>query len=156
MLYRVCKAFEVESGHMLSKHPGRCRYPHGHSRRVEVVVASAELDENEMVCDFAALKLALKDCLDRLDHAMAVNSEDPAVEQLAAFDERLVVFEGKDPTTEILAKYIYDYLADRVTGGGAGEDLRDERGRAYRLPRNLIVERVRVGETSSSWAEYGV
>jgi 6-pyruvoyltetrahydropterin/6-carboxytetrahydropterin synthase len=153
MLYRVCKVFEVESGHMLSKHPGRCRYPHGHSRRVEVVVASAELDENDMVCDFSALKAALGECLDRLDHAMALNSEDPALERLAAFDERLVIFQGKDPTTEVLAQYIYEYLGNRVK---SGDELRDDRGRVFRLPRNLIVERIRVGETSSSWAEYGV
>jgi 6-pyruvoyltetrahydropterin/6-carboxytetrahydropterin synthase len=137
---------------MLSKHPGRCRYPHGHSRRVEVVVASPELDENDMVCDFAALKLAIGECLDRLDHAMAINSNDPALEHLGQIDERLVIFHGKDPTTEVLARHIYDYLVDRIA---TGCELRDERGGVYRLPRTLIVERIRVGETSSSWAEYG-
>lgn len=154
MVYRVCKTFEVESGHMLSKHPGRCRYPHGHSRRVEVVVASPELDENDMVCDFAALKLALHDCLDQLDHAMAINSEDPALEKLRGIDERVVLFHGHDPTTEVLAKYIYDSLMRQIAAPG-GCELRDQRGRVYRLPRHLVVERVRVGETSSSWAEYG-
>jgi 6-pyruvoyltetrahydropterin/6-carboxytetrahydropterin synthase len=152
MLYRVCKAFEVESGHMLSKHSGPCRYPHGHSRRVEVVVASPELDENDMVCDFAALKAAVGACLDRFDHAMAVNSDDPALEALKAFDERVVVFQGTDPTTEVLARHIYEYLESRIAAGG---ELRDDRGRVWSLPPSLIVERVRVGETSSSWAEYG-
>ena len=63
MPYRVCKVFEVESGHMLSKHPDRCRFPHGHSRRVEVVVAADELDSHDMVCDFKALKLAIGDLI---------------------------------------------------------------------------------------------
>ncbi|MEO1511971.1 MAG: 6-carboxytetrahydropterin synthase, partial [Planctomycetota bacterium] len=82
MRYTVCKSFEVESGHMLSKHPGRCRYPHGHSRRVDVVISSEVLDENDMVCDFKAVKLAVGAFVDRFDHALVVNSEDPELVRL--------------------------------------------------------------------------
>src|SRR5947209_8102903 len=35
MAFRICKTIEIENGHMLSKHPDKCRFPHGHSRRVE-------------------------------------------------------------------------------------------------------------------------
>lgn len=152
MTYRICKSFEVESGHMLLKHPGRCRYPHGHSRRIDIVVAADTLDENDMVCDFKALKLALHDFIDRLDHALAINSDDPMGQSLGeAPGSRVVVFEGTDPTTEVLAKSIYDYLEARIEAGeGYVED-----GSRYRLRNDLRVERVRVGETSSSWAEYG-
>ena len=52
MRYRVCKSFHIESGHMLSKHPGLCRFPHGHSRRVDVVLGAETLDSSGMVCDF--------------------------------------------------------------------------------------------------------
>lgn len=152
MVYRICKSFEVESGHMLSKHPGACRYPHGHSRRIDVVVASPELDANQMVCDFSALKWAIKAVADRFDHAMAMNSTDPLLPQLAAVRERVVVFENQDPTTEVLARHIFDALCDAVK---AGREFRDDAGRALRLPPHLVIERVRVGETSSSWAEYG-
>ena len=154
MVYRVCKAFEVESGHMLSKHPGRCQYPHGHSRRVEVVVASDTLDHMDMVCDFKALKLALHDVLDQFDHALAINSADPDRAALAGrLGDRLVVFEDTDPTTEVLAKFIFDHL-QRVIAESA--TMTDDAGNAYSLPSHLRVERVRVGETSSSWAEFGV
>jgi hypothetical protein len=44
---------------MLSKHSGNCRFPHGHSRRIEIVVVSDALDVMDMVCDFKALKAAL-------------------------------------------------------------------------------------------------
>lgn len=155
MVYRICKAFEVESGHMLSKHPERCRFPHGHSRRIEVVVASESLDANDMVCDFAALKLAVREAVDKFDHAMAINSEDPSLPILkstGALGERLVVFPGKDPTTEVLARSIYDELTAAVA---SGRELVAANGRRYSLPRSVVVERVRVGETSSSWAEYG-
>jgi 6-pyruvoyltetrahydropterin/6-carboxytetrahydropterin synthase len=154
MRYRVCKVFEVESGHMLSKHPSRCRFPHGHSRRIEVVLSAAELDANDMVCDFKALRLAIEAFIDEFDHAMALNSDDPALPRLREQEgARLVVYEHTDPTTEVMARHIYEELQARIASGAT---YRDAEGNAYTLPPHLQVERVRVGETSSSWAEYGV
>lgn len=153
MVYRICKSFEIESGHMLSKHPGACRYPHGHSRRIDVVVSSETLDANEMVCDFSALKAAIRAVADRFDHAMAMNSRDPLLEQLGSVRERVVVFEGQDPTTEVLARHVFDGIREAIADGRV---FRDERGRELRLPPALRLERVRVSETSTSWAEYGV
>ena len=47
MPYRICKTIEIENGHMLSKHPDKCRFPHGHTRVVSVLgrvkVAHAQL-----------------------------------------------------------------------------------------------------------------
>ncbi len=153
MVYRVCKTFEIESGHMLSKHPDRCRFPHGHSRRVELVLAAEALDTNDMVCDFKALKLAVSQLLDDWDHAMAISSGDPMLETMRqASGDRLIVFENEDPTTEVLARRIYEHLEAQIR---AGASFTDERGGVYTLPPGVRVERVRVGETSSSWAEYG-
>ena len=154
MRYRVCRAFEVESGHMLSKHAGRCRYPHGHTRRVEVVVSREGLDERDMVCDFKALKLAVAGHLERLDHALAVNSEDPALGGFSGeLRARVVVFAGEDPTTEVLARRIYEHLEGEIA---AGREYRERDGELYRIPSDLVLESVRVGETSTSWAEYGL
>jgi 6-pyruvoyltetrahydropterin/6-carboxytetrahydropterin synthase len=155
MVYRICKSFEVESGHMLSKHPGRCRFPHGHSRRVDVVLSSPSLDQNDMVCDFSTVKYAVGEFIDRLDHAMAMNSQDPRLGELSSGSDpvrnRVVVFEGQDPTTEVLARSIFDYLVELI---GSGREI-EGGGRRYRFPSGVTVERVRVGETSTSWAEYG-
>jgi 6-pyruvoyltetrahydropterin/6-carboxytetrahydropterin synthase len=154
MRYRVCKSFEVESGHMLSKHPGRCRYPHGHSRRIDIVVSSDHLDDNDMVCDFKAIKLAVADLLDRFDHAMALNAGDPFAKELieGGMAGRVVVFDNEDPTTEVMARRIFE----EVTGAIAeGRVLTDADGNAFGFPTGLVLERVRVTETSSSWAEYG-
>lgn len=141
MPYRVCKAFDIESGHMLSKHPGRCRFPHGHTRRVEVVLAADDLDAHDMVCDFSAIKHALAEHLDEYDHAMVVNSADPAAAAIASISERVIVFENEDPTTEALARRIYEYLESRLAD------------RAH-FRAGVRLERVRVGETPTSWAEY--
>lgn len=155
MVYRVCKSFTVESGHLLSKHPGACRFPHGHTRVVEVVLSSATLDERDMVCDFKAIKLAVQGFIDRFDHAMAINSSDPRAPELRALaGERLVAFDNQDPTTEAMAKLIFDHLSGILARREAMTDPKD--GVRYAFPPGVRLERVRVGETPSSWAEYGV
>ena len=63
MPYRICKTFEVENGHMLSKHPDKCRFPHGHTRKIELVLEADALDGNDMVCDFKAVKEAVGEFL---------------------------------------------------------------------------------------------
>ncbi|MEM0983896.1 MAG: 6-carboxytetrahydropterin synthase [Planctomycetota bacterium] len=153
MRYRVCKSFDIESGHMLSKHPGRCRYPHGHSRRVDVIVSAETLDDHDMVCDFKALKLTLADYLDRLDHALVVNKDDPSIVHLreGGIADRVIELD-EDPTTEVLARLIYERVERALS---AGETLRDAEGSTYQFPSGIRLERVRVTETPSSWAEYG-
>ncbi len=147
MPYRISKSFEIESGHILSKHPGKCRFPHGHSRRVEVVLAAATLDANDMVCDFKAVKLALKPFLDSWDHALAINTDDP---NYAFYQEkhgaRIISFAHTDPTSEVMAKTIFDEITRCLARANRQGD--------FAIPAGVKVERVRVTETSSSWAEY--
>ena len=149
--YRIAKTFEVEYGHRLCKHPEKCRFPHGHSLRIEVVVRGRHLDGNDMVCDYKALKVLVSEVVDRLDHAMALNSEDPHLEALRAVGDRVLLFEGQDPTTEVLTRWIYNGVSQRLAADGA---VQSERGIEYRVPSDLQLERVRVWETRTSWAEF--
>lgn len=149
MPYRICKTFEVENGHMLAKHPDKCRFPHGHSRRVELVIEADALDHNDMVCDFKALKTTVGDYLEQFDHALCMNTADPKYAFLReAYGERVIPFENVDPTTEVIARAIFEHLqgalADAVKAGNA----------RYPIRPGLRVVRVRLWETSSSWAEY--
>jgi 6-pyruvoyltetrahydropterin/6-carboxytetrahydropterin synthase len=135
---------------MLSRHPERCRFPHGHTRTVEVVVSGDRLDANGMLVDFKALKLALEAHIDRYDHSMAINSQDPLLEAILSVHgkEAIVLFEDAEPTTEAIAKEIYDFVAATLLSGFFKEH--------YKIPAgNLQLERVRVWETPSTWAEYG-
>ena len=94
---------------MLSKHPDKCRYPHGHTRKVEFTLEAANLDRNEMVCDFKIVKEIIGDYLETLDHAMCVNTMDPAYAELRArYGDRVIPFENEDPTTEVMARVIFD------------------------------------------------
>lgn len=150
MPYRICKTFEVENGHMLSKHPDTCKYPHGHSRKVELILEADELDSNDMVCDFKVVKEAVEEFIMTFDHGMCVNSQDPNYESLKeAYGDRIITFADQDPTTEVMAKVIYDEAKAKLA------EYRDHPDAAYPLSTSARIVRVRLWETSSAWAEYG-
>jgi len=147
MPYRICKTFEIENGHMLSKHPDKCKFPHGHTRKVEFVLEADDLDENEMVCDFKIIKEAMESFLERYDHSMCMNTDDPKYADLkSAYGDRVIGFPKADPTTEVIAKTMLDHFE---------ASLRQYANKpGYPLRKSLRVVKVRVWETGSSWAEF--
>ncbi|MBM4313698.1 MAG: 6-carboxytetrahydropterin synthase [Deltaproteobacteria bacterium] len=151
MPYRICKAIEIESGHMLSKHHENCKYPHGHSRRIELILESDALDANDMVCDFSVLEIALKEFFDSLDHAMCINTADPMYKAFKkTCGDRVIAFKDTDPTTEVIAKMIFDKVQESL------DDYADKKDQPYPLARGVRFVRARVWETSTAWAEYGL
>ncbi len=149
MPYRICKTLEIENGHMLSKHPDKCRFPHGHTRKVEFVIEADDLDENEMVCDFKIIKQLIGDWLDGFDHALCMNTADAAYQDFKdRYGDRVIGFDNQDPTTELLARTIFDHTA-RTLATYAGGNKKN-----FPLSSGVRLVRVRVWETSSSWAEY--
>ena len=150
MPYRICKTIEIENGHMLARHPDKCRFPHGHSRKIEIVIEADDLDAGGMVCDFKIVKEAVGDYLETFDHALCVNTRDPMFETLkAAYGDRIIAFADTEPTTEVLAKTFFDEIARQLAAYAQRTDTR------YQLRPNARLIKVRVWETSSSWAEYG-
>jgi 6-pyruvoyltetrahydropterin/6-carboxytetrahydropterin synthase len=149
MPFRICKTFEIESGHLLSKHPEKCRFPHGHSRKVEVVLAADELDANDMVCDFQTVKVALTAFLETWDHALCLNTSDPNFAfYRQTYGDRIIPFEQTDPTSEVMARTIFAVLKRQLA------EPAESPGARATGPSGVRVERVRVTETSTSWAEY--
>lgn len=149
MPYRICKTLEIENGHMLTHHPDKCRFPHGHSRKVEVVIEADELDAGGMVCDFKIVKDAVGDYLDTFDHALCINTQDPMFETLqAAYGKRVIPFVDTEPTTEVLARTFFDEIARHLLAYAARTDT------SYELRPSVRLVKVRLWETSSSWAEY--
>jgi 6-pyruvoyltetrahydropterin/6-carboxytetrahydropterin synthase len=149
MPFCICKSFEIESGHMLSKHPEKCRFPHGHTRKVEFTLEADALDANDMVCDFKVVKELVGEFLESLDHSLCMNTEDPQFAHLRqTYGERIIPFEKTDPTTEVMAQAIYRHfqqrLAEYIAAGASRYPVRAE----------VRIVRVRLWETSSSWAEY--
>lgn len=151
--YRICKAFRVENAHMLTKHPEKCKYPHGHSRKVEVLLSGDELDASDMVCDFKAVKLAVGEFIDSFDHAICVNSTDPFLVALREIPgSRVIVYPETDPTTEVMARHIFEHIK---TALAADVEYSTPNTHArYRIGAGVKLDRVRLWETVDSWAEY--
>ncbi|MCX6934829.1 MAG: 6-carboxytetrahydropterin synthase [Verrucomicrobia bacterium] len=140
---------EIETGHMLSKHPDACRFPHGHSRKVEMILEGDILDSNEMVCDFKVLKETMHQFLMTWDHALAVNTRDPNFKELQKmYGERIIPFQDKDPTAEVMAKMIFDALRHSL------QEYRQKPDPRYPVGPKVKVFSVKVWETSTSWATY--
>lgn len=149
MPFRICKTFEVESGHMLSKHPEKCRFPHGHTRKVEFTLEADALDASDMVCDFKVVKELMGEFLESYDHALCMNTADPQFAHFRqVYGERIIPFEQADPTTEVMAATIFLHFKEKLAAHIA-------RGSGHYAVRAAVrVVKVRLWETSSSWAEY--
>ncbi len=149
MPYRICKQVVVESGHMLAKHPDKCQFPHGHTRRVEFLLEADGLDDRDMVCDFKVVSDAVKSLLESFDHAMCMNTDDPKYAYFKeAYGDRIIGFNGKDPTTEVIARTIFDACRASLIFHAQNAEQR------YPLRADVRLVRVRVWETESTWAEY--
>ena len=147
-MYRICKTIELESGHLLSKHPGNCQFPHGHTRSVEMVFAAETLDENDMVMDFKAIKEMMEPFLEQFDHSLCMNTADPHYELFrAVYGGRIIPFAESDPTSEAMARTVFEHAKQALARAAAGQGK-------YPVRPCVRLERVRVWETSSSWAEY--
>lgn len=147
-MFRICKSIEVESGHLLSKHPGSCQFPHGHTRSVEMVYVADSLDEREMVMDFKVVKEMMESFVQQFDHALCMNTDDPNYPKFREiYGEHIIPFTSSDPTSEMMAQTVFLHAKQALEKAKAGAF-------SYPVRANVRLERVRVWETSSSWAEY--
>lgn len=124
---RVTKDHLVFSaGHFITFAGNICERLHGHNWRVASVVRGP-LDENHYVFDFIALRDALQEIVDRLDHRMLLPTDHPTIhvsesddgrEVTAKFEDRRWVFPLEDcillPVANTTAELIADWIADRL------------------------------------------
>jgi 6-pyruvoyltetrahydropterin/6-carboxytetrahydropterin synthase len=95
-----------EAAHHLTSYKGAPEPNHGHSWRVEAVLAADELDGEGMAFDFVEVKSALGELAARLDHG-DVNSVPP--------------FDRVSPTTERIAAWFFERLAERLPSAPLAE-----------------------------------
>lgn len=100
---------------------GKCEDLHGHNFAVDVTVASKILDSEGLVVDFRILKAWTDDVLEQLDHK---------------FLNDLPIFQGINPSSENIARFIFDSLAEKTD------------------KNNLQISKVTVWESNTSWATY--
>jgi len=98
-VYEVTIIRSFSAAHTLREIGGKCESLHGHNFRVEVTVAGESLDNEGLLIDFRLLKRWTEETLELLDHKH-LNEIEP--------------FDGVNPSSEHLAKWIHDRLADRI------------------------------------------
>lgn len=87
------------AAHHLLNYEGECENQHGHNWKVEVYARGDELNKSNLLIDFKVLKKELNKVLDILDHT-DIN--------------QLEQFKGVSPSSEIIAKFIYDELKIKI------------------------------------------
>jgi len=100
---------------------GKCEDLHGHNFTVDVTVASKNLGSEGLVVDFRILKAWTDDVLEQIDHK---------------FLNDLPVFQGINPSSENIARFIFNSLAEKTD------------------KNNLQLSKVTVWESNTSWATY--
>jgi 6-pyruvoyltetrahydropterin/6-carboxytetrahydropterin synthase len=98
---RIDESFAA--AHNLRGYRGQCEALHGHNWKVEVVVRADRLDELGLAIDFQELKAATKSVLASLDHA---------------YLNELPPFKDQNPSSENIARYIFQQVASRVEREG--------------------------------------
>ena len=98
----IIKYFEFEAAHKLPKHPGKCKFVHGHSYKLEIGISGLINPDTGMIADFSQLKLMVKEMIiDRLDHSY--------------FNElNLGEFPSSCPTAENMVEWIVSQLQPRA------------------------------------------
>jgi len=103
-MFEIQKIFHFEAGHQLKHHNGLCRQPHGHSYRLIVTIRNHMLTpagpKKNMVLDFSDLSQCVW----------------PMIEEY--FDHKWLndTLQTDSPTAEFMAKWIFDYLENKLPG----------------------------------------
>ena len=134
--YQVRIELAFASGHRLLEHNGKCVFPHGHTYKAEIWVASEALNDLGFVVDFTELKQKVNDWIEEhWDHAFLVNSRDTELLNAlrAVKRSRIFVFPEENPSAEVMARQLYCQTQELCS---------------------IVPLKVRVWESSTQYAEF--
>lgn len=100
-MYELAIETTFSAAHQLRGYGGKCEKLHGHNWRVIVYVTAEKLNEIGLAIDFTELKKITEEIIAPLDHT-CLNEVFP--------------FTEINPSSENIAKWIYDNLAKRLAG----------------------------------------
>ena len=141
MTIRITKEFNFDMAHALDDHQGKCKNIHGHSYQLLVTVKGTPTlesgaSDNGMIMDFGDLKKIVKSTIvDIYDHAIVLEKNSPFLQNKGILKNTKLIQVNYQPTSENL---IIDFV--KIL-----QPL---------LPANVILSRVFLRETASSYAEW--
>ena len=101
-MYELMIETHFSAAHQLRGYKGHCENIHGHNWKVQVYVLVEKLNEIDIAIDFHELKGTTNDFIATLDHSF-LNDKFP--------------FTEKNPSSENIAKWIYDSLKKKINNG---------------------------------------
>jgi 6-pyruvoyltetrahydropterin/6-carboxytetrahydropterin synthase len=147
MTYRIRKSFTFEAAHQLeSAYTEACSdCIHGHSYTVEMFLTSEALDKDDMVIDFGKLKKFKKKVMKQWDHGLILHEAkkkhiQPLIDA-GVLKKSKVSFYNFNPTAEFMACRLASLLQLFLQKNWSKKHS------------HVKVEKVRVHETASGWAE---
>lgn len=90
------------AAHQLRGYMGKCEHLHGHNWKVQVHVTAEKLNEIDIAIDFQELRRLTNEITVSLDHT---------------FLNDVFPFTEKNPSSENIAKWIYDTLRKKINSG---------------------------------------
>ncbi|MEW6416827.1 MAG: 6-carboxytetrahydropterin synthase QueD [Nitrospirota bacterium] len=93
---------DFSAAHQIRGYRGECEKLHGHNWKVQVHVIAERLNEIDIVIDFNELKRLTEEVVAPLDHS---------------FLNDIFPFTEKNPSSENIAKWIYDSLRKKINNG---------------------------------------
>ncbi len=143
-IYRIRKMVRFEAAHQLESAFSRACVDciHGHSYKLEVFFVACKLDRCGMVLDFGEVKEMLNKIVATWDHALILPPTIYEIykDQPALLKTKVICF-SCNPTAEAMAEHVYEWISMMMANSTLA-------GRAVRL------EKVRIHETETGWAEY--
>lgn len=131
MMCRIFKEVHFDASHRLLHYKGKCACLHGHRWKVEVWLEGQVDEKTGILVDYQMIKTIIE----RFDHQILLNREDPMVNAIQAFHP--VITTPGEPTSELLASLI-------------AESINQE---CATLGLHARVTRIRVFESPSCYAE---
>jgi len=102
----IVKRLEIDAGHRLLKHEGKCRHVHGHRYAFEIHAQAPYLDDVGRVIDFSVIKKVIGGWLDdRWDHGFIAQMGDPIIPWLEENEQKFYLLD-MPPTAENLSLYL--------------------------------------------------
>ena len=98
-MFELKVSANFSAAHKLRKYQWKCARLHGHNWKVDVYIRSNLLNKIGMIKDAREVKKILKKFLEKLDHK---------------YLNEMVFFKERNPTSENIARYIYDGLKKRL------------------------------------------
>ncbi len=101
-MFELMVETHFSSAHQLRGYKGKCEKLHGHNWKVQVYVLAERLNEIELAMDFHELRGLTEEVVSQLDHD---------------FLNDIFPFTEKNPSSENIAKWIYDSLKKKLGDG---------------------------------------